>query len=156
MDDMFTLTQFLTMFPDDDSCLEEIKNKRYPNGIYCNTCKKKTKHYKLKKRDAYSCKSCRSQIYPLAGTIFEKTTTPLRLWFYALFLMTQTKAEISVMRLKREIGVTYKTAWRIYKSIRALMAQNNGDLLPPNLEKVSKWIFLNKIELKVVQKQEPS
>jgi len=92
----------------------------------------------------------------LAGTIFEKTATPLRLWFYTLFLMTCTRAEISIKQLQRELGVTYKTAWRMYQRIHMLMEQNNGDLLVPVEDKVRKWLFFNKIEISVVEKQETS
>lgn len=130
----FTFTQFLKRFPNDDACLDEIMNLRYPAGVSCPVCNKVTKYYKLKKRTSYSCEFCRTQIYPLSGTIFEKTTTSLRLWFYAMFLMTQTRAGISAKQLERELGVTYKTAWRMFKQIRILMAQNSGDLLSGTVE----------------------
>jgi len=87
----------------------------------------------------------------LVGTIFEKTTTPLRLWFYAIFLMTHARANIPIKTLQRELGVTYKTAWRMYSILLKLMKKNNGDLLTET--QVRKWIFFNKIELKVVQRK---
>ncbi len=72
-----------------------------------------------------------------------------------MFLMTHTRANITIKQLERELGVTYKTAWRMYHSIYRLMAQNKGDLLIDKSEsKIHKWMFLNKIEFKVVQKQE--
>ena len=156
MDREFHFSQFTHRFPEDESCLEEIKMLRFPNGIYCSRCRKITKHYKLQARTAYSCKMCRKQVYPLAGTIFEKTATPLRLWFYAMFLMTQTRADMSRKTLQRELGVTYKTAWRMYKQIRVLMAQNNGDLLASTVEinTVLKWTFFNKFELTFTEKKE--
>jgi transposase len=154
MENLFSLKNFNNRFPDDDSCLEEIKRLKHPKGIHCVTCNKITKHYKVRKRTAYACKFCRNQIYPLAGTIFEKTATPLRVWFYALLLMTQSEAGISSKQLERELGVTYKTAWRISKRIRMLMKQ--GDLLSQTNNKVKKWIFFNKLEIKVVEKHEPS
>ena len=118
---MFSLTQFLSRFPDDGVCLEEIKRQRFPHGIFCKNCKLFTKHYKLNGRLAYSCKLCRTQVYPLTGTIFEKSTTPLRVWFFALFLMTHTRAEITIKQLQNELGVTYKTAWLIRTTLRYLM-----------------------------------
>lgn len=126
----FTISQFLERFSTDEKCLEEIKNTRWSNGLIpCNKCGKETKHYKLENRKAYSCEFCRSQVYPLAGTIFDKTTTPLKLWFYAIYLMTQTRSGISAKQLERELGVTYKTAWRIFKQVRALMADGSGNPL---------------------------
>lgn len=83
----------------------------------------------------YQC-SCGYQISPLAGTVFEKTTTPLQYWFYAIFLMTNTRSGVSAKQLQRELGVTYKTAWRIFKQIRILMANanNSGGLLDGTVE----------------------
>lgn len=166
MVDTFYISQFFTRFPDDDSCLEEIKRLRYPNGIRCTVCKEITKHYRVKKRTAYSCKECRNQIFPLTGTIFEKTSTPLQLWFFTLFLLTHTRTDISIKQLQKELGVTYKTAWRMYTTVRALMLQNNGDLVYGPIEfaglkneaenKVRKWVFFNTFEFKVVQRQKTS
>lgn len=158
MSSLFPFKQFITRFPDDRACLEEIKKLRYPRGIQCASCKKVAKHYKVRGRLAYACQYCRRQVYPLAGTIFEKTTTPLRVWFYAFFLLTQTRADISIKQLQRELGVTYKTAWRIFRQTRVLMGQNNGDLLNEKAHenKLFRWTFFNKIELKVVEKKASS
>lgn len=60
----------------------------------------------------------------MAGTIFEKSTTSLRLWFYAMYLMGSTRCGISAKQIQREIGVTYKTAWRMFKQIRTLMSED--------------------------------
>jgi transposase len=156
MDQSFSLAQFHKLFPDDNACLEEIKKLRFPHGIFCRRCKIFTRHYKLKERVAYSCKLCRTQVYPLAGTIFEKTTTPLQLWFYAIFLMTHTRAVITLKQLQQELGVTYKTAWRIRTTLRYLMEDNDGDLLKDLTEreyKEHKWVFFNKLQFTFVQKQ---
>lgn len=155
MNNTFSISTFLQLFPDEVSCLEAVRKQRYPNGMFCAICNRETLHYKLKNRMAYTCKFCRNQIYPLAGTMFEKTTTPLMLWFFAMFLMIHTRADISARQLQRELGVTYKTAWRMRRNILILMQQNNGDLILANEEKerVHKWTFFNKLELRVVQKQ---
>jgi hypothetical protein len=156
MDQFFTFSEFITRFPDDIVCLEEIKRQRFPHGIFCRNCRLFTRHYKLNGRAAYSCKLCRTQVYPLAGTIFEKSTTPLRSWFYALFLMTHTRAAITIKQLQQELGVTYKTAWRIRSTIRYLMEDNDGDLLKDPMErdyKEHKWVFFNKLQFTFVQKQ---
>ena len=155
MDQQFSLAKFRKWFPDDEICLEEIKRQRFPHGIFCKNCKLFTRHYKLTNRLAYSCKLCRTQFYPLTGTIFEKSTTPLRVWFYAIFLMTHSRAGITVKQLQKELGVTYKTAWRIKTAIYYLMEDNNGDLLKDPSEreyKEHKWVFFNKLQLTFVQK----
>ena len=148
----FNLSTLSYIFPTNESCLEEIKKLKFPRGIYCNSCKQITKHYKLKNRNAYSCQFCRNQVYPLKGTIFEKTTTPLRTWFYAMYLMTNTWGNISVVHLQKELGVTYKTAWRISKDLKLLMLQNNADLLTES-KRIYSWNIFNAIEFKMVQKK---
>lgn len=147
----FKLYDLESIFPSDDECLEEIKRLKYPDGIICLKCRKKTKHYKIKNRKAYSCKYCRSQVFPLEGTIFNKTTTPLKVWFFAMYLMTSTRGNISIKDLQRELGVTYKTAWRISKLLVYLMKQNNADLLTESKQLFNLNIF-NAIEFNVVQK----
>ena len=122
--DKFTISDFLKRYATSEKCLEEIKNIRFPDGIKCKTCKKVTNHYKVKDRLQYACSTCRTQTAPLSGTIFQKTSTPLTSWFYAMFLMINTRAGISSKQLQRELGVTYKTAWRIGKQIRTLMADD--------------------------------
>lgn len=117
----FTVRDFERRFPNDDSCLEEIKNRLYPDGIYCPICKRITKHHKLAKKPVYECDYCRQQVSPLAKTIFRKSPTPLKTWFEAIFWMATTRSGHSAMELQRQIGVTYKTAWRIYKQIRKLL-----------------------------------
>lgn len=124
----YTVEQFHDEFPDSDTCLEHIAAERWPNGrTVCNseTCKGKVrKHHRVSGRTAYACDSCGNHIYPLAGTIFEKTTTSLRLWFYAMYLMGSTRCGVSAKQIQRETGVTYKTAWRMFKQIRTLMSED--------------------------------
>jgi len=121
----FTTKDFGKYFPDDDACLEWIKNQRYPNGIECPICKKVTKHHKVASRPAYECR-CGHQINPLAGTIFHKTTTPLTIWFDAMHEMATTRSGFSAKALQRKHGMTYKTAWRIFKQVRTLLDENPG------------------------------
>lgn len=149
------LSDIYNRFPTDDDCLEEIKRIRFPEGIKCIFCNETTKHYKIKNRKAYACKLCRNQVYPLSGTIFEKSTTPLRTWFFAMYIMTLTFGSISVTKLQNELGVTYKTAWRIYKNIVLLMSMKNGDLLSESKEVFTLNIF-NAIEFNVVSKNKSS
>lgn len=84
----------------------------------------------------YACSYCGTHIAPLAGTVFQKSTTSLRLWFYAMFLMISTRSGVSAKQLQRELGVTYKTAWRMFKQIRMLMADVDISPLGGNGETV--------------------
>src|SRR6266481_6233829 len=67
-------------------------------------------------------------LYPDAGTIFAKSSTPLKSWFYGLYIMSSTRCGISAKQLERELGVTYKTAWRMFKQIRSLLEEDIRDL----------------------------
>ncbi len=120
----YTIKDFNEDFPDDDACLDLLVGETYPKGIDCRACGEVTKHHQLKsRRKAYSCDRCGTHVYPLAGTIFEKSRTSLKSWFYALYLMSSTRCGISAKQLERELGVTYKTAWRIFNKIRSLLGE---------------------------------
>ncbi len=134
MSGKFTYKVLLQKFSTDEACLEEIKNMMFPDGITCRKCQKITKHYKIKDKKAYSCEFCGTQTSPLAGTIFHKSSTSLTDWFYAIYLMTQTRSGTSAKQLQRMLGVTYKTAWRMFKQIRMLMAETGGGLLTGDVE----------------------
>ena len=125
----YTITQFNKDFPNDDACLEWLKNNRWPDGIYCKKCQRITKHHKVTKRSAYACDFCGNHTYPMAGTILEHSATPLHLWFHAMFLMASTRCGVSAKQLQRELGVTYKTAWRIFKQIRSMLDEDIMSLL---------------------------
>ncbi len=121
----YTVENFNSDFPNDDVCLDHIKEQRWPNGItHCEKCGVDRKHHRVSRRTAFACDHCGNHIYPLAGTIFEKSTTSLRLWFYAMYLMGSTRCGISAKQIQRETGVTYKTAWRMFKQIRTLLAED--------------------------------
>src|SRR4030042_984075 len=124
----YTIKDFEKQFPTDDACLDFLKEARWPKGVYCQKCQKITTHYRITGRKVYSCEFCGSHISPTADTIFHKSNTPLRSWFHAIFLMASTKTGISAKQLQRELGVTYKTAWRMFKEIRKLMTDNVNPL----------------------------
>lgn len=124
----FTMKQFNEQYPNDDACLERIFKGRYPNGVFCPSCQRVTKHYKRNGMKVYACEFCGHSISPTAGTIFHKSDTSLRSWFHAMFLMSTTRTGISAKQLERELGVTYKTAWRMFKQIRKLMAEDVAPL----------------------------
>lgn len=117
----YTIFDFQAEFPDDAACLDFLKNLRWPDGIFCDTCQRVTKHHRVLKRMSYSCDWCGHHVYPMAGTIYQKSRTPLRLWFYAIFLMASTRCGVSAKQIQRETGVTYKTAWRMFRQIRKLL-----------------------------------
>ena len=124
----YTIRDFNRDFPDDDACLEWLMGSRWPKGVQCQKCQEITKHHRVAKRQAFACDRCGTHVYPMAGTVLERSSTPLRLWFYGIYLMAQTRCGISAKQLERELGVTYKTAWRMFKQIRSMLGEEFTDL----------------------------
>ncbi|HEU5002164.1 MAG TPA: IS1595 family transposase [Actinomycetota bacterium] len=116
--------EFDRQFPDDAACLDWLVGYLYPVGVHCPTCEKVTKHHRVKTRTCFACQFCGHQEYPMKGTIFEGSSTSLRLWFYGIYLMASTRGGISAKQLERELGVSYPTAWRMFNKIRSLMGQD--------------------------------
>jgi len=123
-DSQMTFSEFMRAFPTNDACLEYLKERFYPDGTKCPKCGKVSRFHRITGRSAYSCQYCRHQVYPTAGTIFHKSSTSLQLWFWAIYLMSSTRCGISAKQLGREIGVTYKTAWRMFNLIRSLLQED--------------------------------
>ncbi len=121
----YTLFEFERDFPDDDACLEYLFARRFPDGVFCPTHKKVTTHYRQQGQPSWVC-SCGHKVHPTAGTIFENSATSLQLWFYAMYLMASTRCGISAKQIERELGVTYKTAWRMFNRIRSVLGQDGG------------------------------
>lgn len=112
-------------FPNDDACLQYLFDARYGGMKACPHCGTVSpKYYRVKNRMSFVCKECRHQIYPLAGTIFEKSTTPLTDWFHALYLFSVSKNGVSAKEIERQVRVSYKTAHRMAKMIRILMHES--------------------------------
>ena len=125
----YTVHDFFKEFPDDDACLAHLMDIRYGDLAECPKCGKLPKFHRVKKRPVFECQWCGQQISPMQGTPFERTHTPLNKWFYAMYLFTTTRNGVSAKELQRQLGVTYKTAWRMGHEIRKYMAKIDGE--PP-------------------------
>jgi hypothetical protein len=128
----YTIKTFKAQFPDDSACLAFIFALRCPKGTKCAKCGKSDAFHPVGRWRAYEC-ACGAFFSPCAGTIFHKSPTPLTLWFHALFLFATAKNGVSAMELTRQLGVTYKCAWRMARQIRLLMAQDDGRKRNPRL-----------------------
>lgn len=114
----YTIKDFQKEFPTDDICLDYIFKQKYPGA---------KQYYRVQGRKCYA-NPVGEQIHPLAGTIFEKSSTSLTNWFYAIYLFSQSKNGVSGKELERQLGCTYKCAWRIAKKIRELMSEGGDPL----------------------------
>ncbi len=127
----FSLMEFMREYPNDEACLVALWRKRFATDgthAHCPKCQQTrafARYDTSAKRPCWTCTACGYHVHPTAGTIFHKSSTSLHLWFYAMYLMTSTRCGISAKQLERELGVTYKTAWRMAHLIRTkLMAQD--------------------------------
>src|SRR6202165_4261197 len=131
----YSLMEFTREFPDDEACLVYLWKARYaPDGTNaaCPRWEMKRpfrRYHTAQQRQSWACTACGLHLHPTAGTIFHKSSTALHLWFYAIYLITSTRCGISAKQLEREIGVGYKTAWRMFNLIRnSLMAETPAPL----------------------------
>lgn len=139
-DSEYSLIEFMKTFPDDATCLEWLWRKRFSPGgeqAMCPKCEQLRcfrRYDSAQLRASWTCIACGYHLHPLAGTIFEKSSTSLHLWFYAMYLMVSTKCGISAKQLERELGVTYKTAWRMAYLIRKYLMEQTEEPLAGTVE----------------------
>lgn len=100
---------------------------RFGDRHDCEKCGKDAKFYRAKERRSYACEWCGHQVYPTADTPFHRTRTPLRDWFFVMFQFCASRNGVAAKEVERQIGVTYKTAWRMCHEIRKYMGAVDGD-----------------------------
>lgn len=122
-----SLKQFQKRFPNDDVCLEHLMRVRYGQRFNCPSCHREAHFYRVAARRCFECEHCAYQVYPTAGTPFEQTRTPLTDWFFVMFLFSASRNRVAAKEVQRQLGVTYKTAWRMCGKIREHMGAVDGD-----------------------------
>ena len=127
------LCDLMDTFGTDERCREALEGLRWPGGPRCPRCQS-DKLSRMYKRDQFDCDSCGYQFSVTAGTIFHDTHLPLRKWFLAVYVMTESRKGVSANQLKRMLGVSYKTAWYLCHRIRAAMAEANPAPLTGTVE----------------------
>ena len=125
---MTTFYKFKKQFPDDEACLLHIMNVRYGGtDIVCPSCGERGRFYRLKRDRAFLCQHCKHHIYPCVGTPMERSRTSVHKWFYAMFLFSSSRHGVAAKELERQLGVTYKCAWRMAHEIRKYMADVDNE-----------------------------
>jgi len=119
----FSVREFFAEFPSDDACLTRIMEVRHGLRHICRKCGKNSTFHKLSDYRAFSCAACGNALYPCAGTILQDSRTSLQMWFYAIYLFIATRHGVSGKELQRQLGVTYKCAYRVGMQIRDLMGK---------------------------------
>ena len=122
-----SLPEFMARFDTEAQCEEALKAARWPGGFRCPRCDS-TGHRVVSHgaRKLFQCQACRHQSSLTAGSLFEHTKLPLRTWFLAIYLISQAKTGLSSLALKRQLGVSYPTAWALQHTISHAMARRVG------------------------------
>ena len=120
----YSLVQFMDDYGTEDKCTQALFRWRWPNGFVCLRCEH-TGHWRHQSRALYQCRRCRHQVSLTAGTILASTKLPLRIWFLAMYLMTQTKNGISALELSRQLAVSYNTAWKVKHKLMQVMKERD-------------------------------
>jgi hypothetical protein len=122
-EERYGLKSFKRDFPNEEACLQFLFDSEHTRKCSCGG------QYRLiDGRKQFQCSKCRFQIAPCAGTIFHKSSTPLTLWFHAIWIFSNAKSGVSAKEMERQLEVTYKTAWRILHLIRKALKQSGGQL----------------------------
>ena len=113
-------------FPNEDTCLEWLKNKLYPKGIRCPVCNKVTKHHKVSKRHAYACDNCGNHVNPVAATFLRNSRIPLKIWFNVIQKMSDGYKTLTPETIQKEYGLSYWKARRMVSKIEKYLNENNS------------------------------
>lgn len=123
-----TMIDFMDMFPNEDACLEYLSMVRWPDGYSCLRCKNQA--YWKKARGLFCCRDCGYECSVKAGTIFQDTHKPLRLWFQAIWYVVNQKNGVSAIGLQKALGLgSYHTAWEWLHKLRRAMVRPDRDRL---------------------------
>lgn len=118
--------QFQKRFATEPRCRSYLIKQRWPEGFICPRCHHHGGYF-IKKRNSFQCQQCRYQASVTAGTIFHKTKTPLRKWFWMIYLLSQSKNSFSVLALQKLLNINdYRTAWLMAHKIRKALADRDA------------------------------
>jgi len=123
----FTVRDFFSRFQDDDICLDYILKLHYGVKLKCPKCGKESRFARVRGRPTYACPWCGYHLYPMQGTPFARTHTPLQAWFYAMYLFTTPRRGVSAEELQRQLGVSPPAARRIRRIVQQYMCLVAGD-----------------------------
>ena len=126
--------EFMDWFATEEACLKYLEKLRWPQGFVCPRCDEAVQAYRAS-RTRLMCRACRYQSTVTAGTVFEKTRTPLRTWFAAVWYVTNQKQGVSALGLQRVLGLnSYQTAWAMLHRLRRAMVRPGREQLKGNVE----------------------
>lgn len=118
-----SMPEFLKAYGTELQCEQALETVRWPDGFRCPRCEG-AGHFVFRDgpRKVFQCTGCRHQASLIAGTVFQGTKLPLTTWFLAIYLISQAKTGLSALALRRQLGVSYPTAWLIHHKLMQVMA----------------------------------
>lgn len=124
-----SLPQFLAEYGTEAQCEAALERARWPKGFQCPVCGGSA-HYPLQHRGrkAFQCRQCRHQTSLIAGTVFQATKLPLTVWFLSIYLLSQAKTGLSALALKRQLGISYPSAWLIHHKLMHTMTERDAHI----------------------------
>ena len=125
--------EFVTMFPDQEACANYLEQLRWPTGFSCPACGTRVTPWH-QSRGRLVCTACRHQTSATAGTVFDKTRTPLTTWFEAAWHVTTAKNGLSAKTLEQTLGTTYRVAWTMLQRYRVAMYRTKRECLSGRVE----------------------
>jgi transposase-like protein len=128
-----TYREFVEMFPNDAACAAYLEGLRWPTGFICPTCETAAVAWR-QTRGRLVCPSCRHQGTVTAGTILDRTRTPLTTWFEAAWHVTTAKNGLSAKTLERTLGIRYRAAWTMLQRFRVAMVRSEREYLSGDVE----------------------
>lgn len=128
-----TYREFVKFFHDDAACEAYLQKLRWPNGFECPVCRVAAEPW-MQTRGRMVCSTCRHQTSIIAGTILERTRTPLTTWFEAAWHVTTAKNGLSAKTLERTLGTRYRVAWMILQRFRVAMVRAERKQLSGDVE----------------------
>lgn len=132
--------EFQERFATEAACLDYLATSRWPEGFACPGCGGR-RAWVLERRHLWECTGCHLQTSVTAGTVMHKTRTPLRLWFWAAYLVATHHPGISAKQLQRQLGLSrYETAWLILQKLRRAMVAPEREPLRGEVDVDECWI----------------
>lgn len=140
--------EFLDRFGAEEACLSYLEGLRWPQGFICPDCGVAAEPYRSS-RTRLMCRSCGHQTTVTAGTIFDKTRTPLRVWLAGAWYLTNQKQGVSALGLQRVLGLgSYQTAWTMLHRFRRAMVR-------PDRERLKGCVEVDETYLAITDREAP-
>lgn len=126
-----SLLDFQQMFPDEAACAAYMEQVRWPEGFVCVACGAARAPQRLASRpEVLRCRACKHETSLTAGTVMHRSKQPLRMWFWAAYLVSTQTPGMSALQFQRQLGLTrYETAFQLLHKLRAGMVRPERDTI---------------------------